>query len=231
MASIHLGNLVSNGSHSKLLIACLIWEFTFTPPKIIATIISTTQSILNQKSTQLTQHKIMLALSRIQDLKIIESNEIHEKLEVLSKEASHRPLNLLVNLVDIIRGTSTLLSMSLVLASVAWCLPLALLFPAIPVTVSVAQSQLDIFKVLLGKGMTSRLISYYFSTAIDVRHSKEIKLFNLSDLFINKHRESYDLISKDLNNVRKGQTIRPQKWNLLYFMSAMGVMLWFSEYI
>ncbi|QUG75573.1 ATP-binding cassette domain-containing protein [Erwinia sp. E602] len=231
MASIHLGNLVNTGSHSQLLIACLIWAFTFIFPGIIAPVISTVQSVLNQKSTQLTQHKIMLAISRIQDLKIIESNEIHDKLEVLSKEASHRPLNLLVNLVDILRGSLTLLSMSLVLASVAWWLPLALLLPAIPVTVSVAQSQLDIFKVLLGKGMTSRLIRYYFSTAIDVRHSKEIKLFNLSGFFINKHRESFYLIDKDLDKVRKGQVARPQKWNFLYFISAMGVMFWFSEYV
>lgn len=125
MTSIHLGNVISSDAHTGLTTIAVLWALTFVIPGILAPIISTLQSILNSKATFLTQRKIMEAACRIDDLMLIESPELHDDLEVLSREAAHRPLNLLVNLIDIFRGTLTLLSLSLVLASVVWWLPLA----------------------------------------------------------------------------------------------------------
>ncbi|QUG77269.1 hypothetical protein GKQ23_20720 [Erwinia sp. E602] len=231
IASIRLGDLVGHGTHNQLLTACLIWAFTLVLPEMIAPLLSTLQSVLNQKATQLTQHKIMSAVAHIDDLQTIEGPELHDSLQMLSKEAAYRPLNLLVNLVDICRSSFTLLSLALVLASVAWWLPLALLLPAIPVAASVARSQLDVFRALLGNGKTARLIGYYFSVIVDVKLAREIKLFGLADFFIARHRAAFAEMDGILKKTRRNQFLRPQKWNLLYLISAMGIMLWFSDYL
>lgn len=231
LMSIRLGNIISTGNHDTLFFVGIIWSLTFVLPGILAPIASTLQSILNQRATYLTQRTIMEAACRIEDLKLIEDPEIHDNLEVLSREAAHRPLNLLVNIVDIFRGSLTLISLSLVLASVAWWLPLAFLLPLIPVTYAVAKSQMDIFQALLGKGKSARLIKYYLSVLLDTKLSKEIRLFRSAHFFMKKHQKSFFELENDLNIVRKRQLLRPQPWNIIYLISSLGVMYWFIEYI
>ncbi|MCL6326008.1 ABC transporter ATP-binding protein [Pectobacterium polaris] len=231
MTSIHLGNIISSTDHTGLTTIAILWALTFVVPGILAPIISTLQSILNSKATFLTQRKIMEAACRIDDLMLIESPDLHDDLEILSREAAHRPLNLLVNLIDIFRGTLTLLSLSMVLASIVWWLPLAFLLPLIPVTFAVAYSQIDIFKAMLGKGMPARRIKYFLSVLLDVKLAKEIRLFNLSGFFLDKHQQSFNELEDELNVIRKKQLMRPQPWNLLYLLCALGVMFWFVDYL
>lgn len=231
MTSIHLGNVISSDDHTGLTTIAILWALTFVIPGILSPIISTLQSILNSKATFLTQRKIMEAACRIDDLMLIESPDLHDDLEVLSREAAHRPLNLLVNLIDIFRGTLTLLSLSLVLATVVWWLPLAFLLPLIPVTFAVAYSQIDIFKAMLGKGMPARRIKYFLSVLLDVKLAKEIRLFNLSAFFLDKHQQAFNELEDELNKVRKKQLMRPQPWNLLYLICALGMMFWFVNYL
>lgn len=231
IASIRLGNMIGHASHSELTVTAIVWACTFVVPGILAPVISTMQSVLNQKATFLTQRKVMEAASRIDNLMLIESAEIHDSLEVLSREASHRPLNLLVNLIDIFRGSVTLFSLALVLASVKWWLPLALLVPLVPVTFAVAYSQMDIFKAMLGKGLAARFIKYYVSVLLDVKLAKEVRIFNLAEFFLKKHNESFDELESELNKVRRKQLLRPQFWNLVYLISAVGIMFWFVDFI
>ncbi|MEL4013712.1 ABC transporter ATP-binding protein [Dryocola clanedunensis] len=231
MTSIHLGNMISGTDHSGLNLVAILWASTFVVPGILAPVISTLQSVLNSQATYLTQRKIMEAACRIDDLMLIESPKLHDDLEVLSREAAHRPLNLLVNLVDIFRGTLTLLSLSLVLASVVWWLPLAFLLPLIPVTFAVAYSQIDIFKAMLGKGNSARRIKYFLFVLLDVKLAKEVRLFNLAGFFLDKHKDSFSELENELNQVRRKQLMRPQPWNLLYLLCALGVMFWFVDYI
>lgn len=150
---------------------------------------------------------------------------------MLSREATHRPLNLLVNLVDIFRGALTLLSLSLVLASVTWWLPLAFLIPLIPVTFAVAHSQMDIFREMLGKGLPARLIKYYLSVLLDVKYAKEIRVFRASAFFMDKYQQAFSELEHQLHVVRKKQLMRPQPWNLLYLCSSIGVMFWFVDFL
>ncbi|BES86366.1 ABC transporter ATP-binding protein [Pectobacterium araliae] len=231
IASIKLGNIISSSDHSELMMVAIFWALTFVFPGVLAPITSTLQSILNQHATYLTQRTVMEAACRIEDLKIIEKSDIHDNLEVLSREAAHRPLNLLVNLVEIFRGLLTLLSLSFVLAAVVWWLPLAFLLPLIPVTFTVALSQIDIFRALLGKGAAARLIRYYLSVLLDVKLAKEIRIFRSATFFFTKHAQAFEELEDELNQVRRKQLLRPQPWNLLYLICALGVMYWFVEYI
>ena len=48
---------------------------------------------------------------------------------------------------------------------------------------------------------------------------------------MSKHKENFLELENDLNRIRKKQIIRPQGWNLLYFVTASFVMYWFSNYL
>ncbi|MCW2486070.1 ABC transporter ATP-binding protein [Candidatus Symbiopectobacterium sp. NZEC127] len=231
MLGIRLGNLIGHANQTDIFITSIAWVVTFVIPGVLAPIVSTLQSVLNQKATFLTQKKIMLSVSRINDLNVIETEKIHNDFETLSREASNKPLNLLVNLVSVFRDSITLVSLSLLISTIVWWLPFALLFPAYPVALAVSKSQKDIFNAFADKSGASRLIKYFISVLLNTTLAKEIRVFNLSNFFMSKHRESFHQLECDLNEIRKKQILRPQGWNLLYLVSASSVMYWFSNHI
>lgn len=231
IVGISMGNSIQSGNTDHIFQILVLWVITFVLPGVLAPVVSTMQSILNQRATFLTQQKIMLASSKINNMKIFENETIHNDFENLSREASNKPLNLLINLIDIFRDTITLISLSIVLSSVIWWMPFALLFPAFPVALTVSKSQKDIFKAFADQGRASRLIKYYISVLISPHLLKEIKIYGLSGFFMEKHKENYNSLETELNRIRKKQIKRPQIWNLLYFASALLVMYKFSEYL
>ncbi len=231
LIGIHLINAVGAYSQHYIFLTCLVWVATFVFPGILAPSVSTLQSILNQKATYLTQKRIMTAAERLDDLKLIENEKIHNDFEALSREASNKPLNLLINLVDILRDAITLISLSIIISTIIWWLPLVLLFPLFPVALTVSKSQKDIFIAFAEKSKASRLIKYYISVTLNTQLAKELKVFNLYSFFIDKHKVFFSELENELNSIRKKQIMRPQKWNLLYLLLASSVMYWFSTFI
>lgn len=231
LVSIKLGDSIAAGYNESLLTYCIVWAVTLVLPSILSPIVSMLQGLLNQKATYLAQRKIMESAANVKDLKVFESTELHDILDLLSKEAAHRPLNLLVNLVDIFRSTITMLSLFLTISAVSWWVALALFVPAIPVTLAVSKSHMDGFKTILGKGRSARLIRYYISIFMDTTLSKEIRMLNLSGFFIKKHQEAFHDLDEGMRKVRMQQALSPQVWNLLYMISAVGVMWIFSKSI
>ncbi len=225
---IKLGNMVSACEVDYLFIVSILWVISFILPGVLAPISSTLQSILNQKATYLTQRKIILSAIKITDLKVLESQEVHDNFESLSREASNKPLNFLVTIVDLFKDFITLFSLSVLISSILWWLPFVLLLPAFPVALSVAKSQKDIFIAFSGMSKTSRLIKYYISTLLNSSTMKEIKVFRLSNFFLGKHSESFTQLEKELNKIRVTQIRRPQIWNLIYFITASIAMYYFS---
>lgn len=227
MISMHLVDIIAAKEYGSLTLVTVLWGVTLVAPGVLNPLVNTLQSILNTKSTWLTQQKIMLAACKINDLKHLESADIHNDLDTLSKEASHRPLNLLVGLVELFRDALRITGLSLVLVSVAWWLPLAFLLPLIPLSIVVADANMDMFDALLKKSKQARRIKYFVAVLLDVRLIKEIRLFNLAPFFIHKHTRAFNQLESELNQIRKKQLLRPQPWNLLYIACVSAALFYF----
>ena len=113
MVGIKLGNSIGHEGQYYIFIISIVWVITFVLPGVLAPMVSTLQSILNQKATYLTQKRIMISASKIDDLKIIEKQKIHNDFEALTREASNKPLNLLISLVDVFRDTVTCIAINI----------------------------------------------------------------------------------------------------------------------
>lgn len=84
LVGMKLGNLIGNASTQHIFLISVLWVITFIIPGILSPIVTTLQSVLNQKATYLTQKKIMEAAARINDLRILEDENIHNDFEALS---------------------------------------------------------------------------------------------------------------------------------------------------
>ena len=52
---------------------------------------------MNDKLTQTSQVRIMQSAAKIQDLETLQNSKVHDAIDLLSKESTHRPLNTIVN--------------------------------------------------------------------------------------------------------------------------------------
>ncbi len=224
--SIDIINKISDGFFDDLYIMVSFWMLSLILPGIITPFVTTIQTMMNQRASYAIQVRIMTLTANITDLKIMEQPEVHNTFDVLSKEASYKPLSFLISLIDCLKGSITLISLSIVLASLSWWLPFALLLPIIPVTLSLTKAQIDVFETMLGKGLTSRLIIYYLSVMLNIHLIKEIKMYGLSAFFMGKHEKEFKNLEKELNHVRKKQLYIPQLWNAVYLAVSILSMYW-----
>lgn len=228
---MYLVDDIAEKTDTGLVFLALLWGITLVAPAMLTPVVNVLQNILNTRSTWLTQQKIINAACEIDDLKYMESADIHNNLEMLSQQAGYQPLNLLVGLVTIFRSALTALGLALVLFSVVWWLPLAFLLPMLPMTRSVARANMLLFNKLFNNGINIRKVNYFVSALLDVKLLKEIRLFNLSPFFKAKHAASTHALEQELNQVRRQALAGPLLWNLLYLGCVLAAILWFVKHL
>ncbi|WP_161569691.1 ABC transporter ATP-binding protein [Veronia nyctiphanis] len=225
--SIELVDTMTSGEAvSFVLIFC--WALTFSLPHILAPINSVLQGTLNDKVTRNVQVSIIEMMSNIKDLGTLHDEKLHDTIELLSKESSHRPLNTLVNLVDIFRGFITLSSLAFILSMFTWWLPLLLLAPMLPVGLAMRNAQTKVYKVMLSSGKEPRFFKYFFQTVLSPKNAEDIRLYNLFPFFSQKYQHHYDRYLSAMKGKRLGAALTPQPWNLLYLLCLTGTVYWLS---
>lgn len=227
MLSVELVNEVTAGNALPLSLI-LLWALSFSLSPILAPINSGFQALINDRVTRNVQLRIMGMAAGIKDLATLHDSEMHDCIELLSRESHHRPLNTLVNVVEVIRSSVTMGSLCILLASFIWWLPLFLLLPLLPVAWTLMKTQMDVFKEMLSASKESRFFKYYFKVVLNHKYAEDIRIFNLFSFFQRKYVHHYDRYLGSMKNKRIQMMLKPQPWNLIYFLSISMAIFWLT---
>ncbi|RXJ73060.1 ABC transporter ATP-binding protein [Veronia nyctiphanis] len=222
--SMMLGDAFQNGDIPQWL--PLLWAATFALPIILQPLINLFQLLLNDKLTRKAQVQIMKSASAIPDLATLEKTEIHDTIEVMARESAHRPLGMVVNAFTLLRVVLVSVSLMVVLASLGWWLPVALMLPLLPLSWSTISAKHKLFLFILRHGKEPRRFKYFLQTILDPKKAEETRLFKLAPFFIEKYQQSYDKYLKSIASARVQTAISPQKWSLLYVIS-LGITFYY----
>ncbi|MCF0191062.1 MAG: ABC transporter ATP-binding protein [Marinilabiliaceae bacterium] len=104
-------------------------------------------------------------------------------------ESAAKPLNVFYSLCSIIQGGVTLLLLSIVLISLHWVMPIAILLIGLPVVIIKVKASRRVFN--LNRSMTTddRLLDYYSRILTSKEFAKEIRIFGLGRMFAERHQE------------------------------------------
>lgn len=162
----------------------IIWGVAFLLSNIFQPIYTTIQGFLTDRLTLYLNTSLMEKSKSLTDLTIFEDSSFYDNIEILSAEASWRPVNLLVFGASIISCIVTASSMLVLLAQFSIALSLLMLIAIIPQSIVFYRIQQEAFEVLVSNTPDSRKLSYYTNTLLTKDKIKDVQLYYLYDFLL-----------------------------------------------
>ncbi|WP_456445491.1 ABC transporter ATP-binding protein [Oceanithermus sp.] len=154
----------------------------------------------------------------------LEDPAYHDDLEVLSQGARSYPLNLIVNLVFLVRDAVTLAALALLLGAYAPWMPLLLLAAALPLARSLVTQRDASYRAVVSASPDARAMNYHGQVALGLEHAAEVRLWNLTDWLASRYRRRFGRVFTRMRRVRRealGRSLAP----LVLFYLAAGFSL------
>ncbi|WP_158661767.1 ABC transporter ATP-binding protein [Enterococcus timonensis] len=158
----------------------------------------------------------------LQGLIAFEDSKFYDDLQLISSEASWRPVNLIVFGMNIFRNAITTISMTILLGQ--YNLGLALLIAAslIPQAIISYHIQQDAFETMVTRSPDARKMQYYSDVLLTKTAAKEVRLFQLFDFFIRKYQNLFKVVHRDISQKR----VQKMWVSLVFMIFSSGVSIY-----
>ncbi len=157
------------------------------------------QSLLKAKLS----HRVnVLILEKALTLELthFEDSEFYDKLTRARREASSRPLSLVMRTSGLFQNALAIASFSVLLANFSPWAVVILLFGGLPAFFAETKFSGDAFRLFKWRAPETRMQTYLETALAREDHAKEVKLFDLGKLFLGRYVAIYEgLYEKDRN--------------------------------
>lgn len=177
------------------------------------------RALLGQKVNVMILEKAgTLSLSQFED------SELYDQLTRARREASTRPLALVNKTFGLLQNGISLVSFSLLLVQFSpWAL-LILGVGALPVFISEAKFSGDAFRLFRRRSPETRMQGYLETVLAREDSIKEVKLFGLEPLFLQRYRDIFHrLFTED-----RRLTLRREGWG--FVLGLLGTLTFYAAY-
>jgi ATP-binding cassette subfamily B protein len=154
------------------------------------------------------------------DLTHFEDSEFYDKLTRARREASSRPLSLVMRTSGLFQNALQISSFAVLLAGFSPWAVFILLFGGLPAFFAETKFSGDAFRLFKWRAPETRMQTYLETAIAREDHVKEVKLFDLGNLFLGRYRAIYEgLYEKDRN-----LTMRREGYGLLFTMVSIAAL-------
>jgi len=158
------------------------------------------------------------------DLTQFEDSEFYDKLTRARREASQRPLSLVMRTFGLIQNLISLLSYaSLLVQFSVWALAI-LLCSGLPAFIAEAKFSGDAFRLFRWRSPETRMQMYLETVIAREDHAKEVKLFELGPLLLDRYRQIFHKLYKEDRDL----TIRRDTWG--FVLGLIGTVALYGAY-
>ncbi len=176
---------------SRSVIFWLVIQLAFT---ISRSIFSNIDTIVTRVSGELVVNRIKLKImnkAKDVDLANFDTTEFYEKLENANREAGHRPVQILNSTFKIFSTLISIVSFIVVLCAVSPLAPAFIIVLAIPSAIINFIYRRKNVMYIRNRSKERRMMDYYSRVITNKDIVKEIKMFSLSDMFIDKYKGTF----------------------------------------
>ncbi|MBR5767157.1 MAG: ABC transporter ATP-binding protein [Clostridia bacterium] len=157
---------------------------------VIGQVSSTLSSIAGELVVNHVNVKIMKKAMEI-DLADYDTPDFYEKLENASREAGHRPIQILQASFNIVSRLISIITFVVILWAVSPFAPFVMAAFAIPSAVITFIYRKKNFNYMRHRSKDRRQLNYYSSLMTNKDLAKEVKIFNLGGTFIDRYRSVF----------------------------------------
>ncbi len=174
-------------------------------------------------------HRILHQKSVTVDMEYYENPDYYDTLHMAQQEAPYRPNQVVSALTQLLHNSISLGAMLVLLMRFHWSVILFLLPAAAPAVLAKAKFSKHLYDLREKQATVEREASYYSWMLIGQHHAKEVRLFGLGSLFI----ERYDRLRKHWRQERlhltKTQVLRDlsaEVFSALILFGGFAVVAW-----
>jgi ATP-binding cassette subfamily B protein len=154
------------------------------------------------------------------DLTHFENSDFYDKLTRARREASSRPLSLVMRTFGLLQNAVSLASYgALLLKFSPWAVVL-LIVAGLPAFLAEAKFSGDKFRLFLWRSPETRMQIYLETVLAREDHAKEVKLFGLGPLFLERYRDIFRKLYKEDRDL----TVRRDTWGFLLGLVATATL-------
>jgi ATP-binding cassette subfamily B protein len=185
--------------------------------------ISLCQSLLR---AQLGQRVNVMILEKALTLELaqFEDSEFYDKLTRARREASSRPLSLVMRTFGLAQNAVSLVTYAALLVQFSHWAVVVLLVAGLPAFIAEAKFSGDAFRLFRWRSPESRMQMYLETVLAREDHAKEVKLFELGPLLLGRYRD----IFRRLYSADRDLAIRRDSWG--FAMGLVGTAALYGGY-
>lgn len=158
------------------------------------------------------------------DLAQFEDSEFYDKLTRARREASIRPLSLVMRTFGLIQNLISLISYGALLVQFSAWAVVILIVCGLPAFVAETKFSGDAFRLFRWRSPETRMQMYLETVIAREDHAKEVKLFGLGPLLLQRYRDIYDKLYK----ADRDLTVRRDTWG--FFLGLIGTVALYGAY-
>jgi ATP-binding cassette subfamily B protein len=185
--------------------------------------LSTCQSLLRAQLGQRV-NEMILEKALTLELRHFEDSEFYDKLTRARREASTRPLSLVMRSFGLVQNAIALVSYATLLWQFSPWAVLVLVAAGLPAFVAEAKFSGDAFRLFRWRSPETRMQMYLETVLAREDHAKEVKLFGLGPLLLDRYRA----IFRKLFREDRALTIRRDTWG--FFLGLVSTAAFYAAY-
>ena len=198
--------------------------------RILNTVVSSINSIVTriagERVVHHVKHKMMVKAKEL-DMASFDSPEFYEKLENANREAGNRPVQILSSTFSMVSACISLVSFVVILATAPgmWWSAIIIVAVAIPSAIINMTYRRKNFQYMRRRSKERRQMNYYSDLMVNKDMAKEIRMFGLSDLFV----ERYDTVFERYYSGMRKLIVAENIWHIVTFsVSAIVNCLFYA---
>lgn len=224
-ATGELVNLFENkDTRFSVLSIIILWGVSMLLPTILTPLVNYLQSHINQLVTNKITSKIIKKNSEFNGLETFDDAKIQDSITILKNQSRFRPTNFLVNLVIVIREGITIASLSIILFSIKWWIPITLLVSAIPLAYINFLVASFSWKALINSGKDTRIMEYFTSLSFLREAQKDIHLFRAHNIIYTKYKDAFQKVYNELKKAQIKIFVKPLPFQIFTTVSISIIL-------
>jgi ATP-binding cassette subfamily B protein len=185
--------------------------------------ISTCQSLLRAQLGQRV-NEMILEKALTLELRHFEDSEFYDKLTRARREASSRPLSLVMRSFGLVQNAVALVSFGTLLAQFSPWAVAVLLLAGLPSFLAEAKFSGDAFRLFRWRSPETRMQVYLETVLAREDHAKEVKLYELGPLLLDRYRSIFRKVFAE----DRALTLRRDTWG--FFLGLVSTAAFYGAY-
>lgn len=170
-------------------------------------------------------NEMILEKAQTLDLAQFEDSEFYDKLQRARREASSRPLSLVMRSFALFQQLISLVSFAVLIAQFSIWAMVLLVLAGLPAFVAETKFSGDAFRLFRFRAPESRLQNYLEIVLAREDHVQEVKLFGLGPLLLDRYRAIFRKIYAE----DRALTVRRESWGLA--LTLIGTVALYGAYV